>query len=77
MIRIGGKHPRDEFCMDMLYGVEPSSDAKVAGGLDRRAEIIARGEPWLQGSWEVEENFAWKYWKLLNGCRELIQSTNL
>jgi Domain of unknown function (DUF3425) len=75
MIRLGSTHPGEEFCMDLLYGVESDENSRD-GGLNGRTGLIAWGEPWLQGSWEVEEGFARKYREFFGGCMELLESTN-
>ncbi|KAF7868552.1 hypothetical protein EAF04_005083 [Stromatinia cepivora] len=56
-----------EFCRDIMYGVE---------GGDGRTGLIVWGDPWVPGSWEVEENFARKWAWSLKGCGELFESTN-
>ncbi|KAF7884119.1 uncharacterized protein EAF01_011542 [Botrytis porri] len=57
-----------EFCRDIMYGLEGG------GG---RTGFIVWGDPWIPGSWEVEENFARKWKWLLEGCEELFVSTNI
>ncbi|CAD6447083.1 bcd6379c-0892-4025-bbd3-db92c6c568ca [Sclerotinia trifoliorum] len=56
-----------EFCRDIMYGVE---------GTDGRTGLIVWGDPWVAGSWEVEENFARKWAWSLKGCTDLFESTN-
>ncbi|KAJ8070748.1 hypothetical protein OCU04_001118 [Sclerotinia nivalis] len=56
-----------EFCRDVMYGVE---------GADGRTGLIVWGDPWVPGSWEVEESFARKWAWSLKGCGELFESTN-
>jgi hypothetical protein len=75
MLRRGWTHPRNDYCMDLLYGVE-SDETSSDGGLNARTGLIAWGEPWLQGSWEVEESFARKYRDFFDGCEELLENTN-
>lgn len=54
MLSQGWTHPENEFCMEMLYGVEHVRITQD-GGLNGRTGLIAWGEPWLQESWEIEE----------------------
>jgi len=75
MLRRGWTHPENDYCMDMLYGVEPD-EASRDGGLNGRTGLIAWGEPWLQESWEIEEAFARKYRDYFSCCKELVESTN-
>lgn len=69
----GGAIDGDELCVDMLYGVEDEWSEEAVGG---RTGLIVWSDPWLEGSWEVEEGFARKYGAMLVGCRGLIESTN-
>jgi hypothetical protein len=75
MLRQGWTHPKYDYCMDMLYGVESNVISRDSG-LNGRTGLIAWGEPWLQENWEVEEGFARKYRDLFDGCEELLESTN-
>jgi len=99
-IRAGESFDTEEFCMDILYGVEASEEdvgdggeqgrgrgggqgqgqcegmSKVAGISNGRTGLIVWSDPWLTGSWEVEEGFARKYSWLLRGCRDICESTN-
>jgi hypothetical protein len=61
--------------MVLLYGVESDWNSRESS-LNRRTGLIAWGEPWLQGSWEVEEVFAKKYKDFFEGCMELLEITN-
>ncbi|KAH7312941.1 hypothetical protein BKA65DRAFT_516958, partial [Rhexocercosporidium sp. MPI-PUGE-AT-0058] len=83
-IRAGETFNTDEFCMDMLYGLDAEagmctnlSEGKggevCSGG---RTGLIVWSDPWLSGSWEVEEGFARKYGWLLRGCGDIMESTN-
>jgi hypothetical protein len=65
----------EEYCLDLLYGVESKYGTRESG-LCSRTEMIAWGEPWLQSSWEVEEAFARKYRHYIVGCTELLRFTN-
>ena len=75
MLRKGWTHPKNDYCMDLLYGVE-SEAVDRASGLPGRTGLIAWGEPWLQDSWEIEEGFARKYREFFDHCEELLESTN-
>jgi Domain of unknown function (DUF3425) len=75
MLRRGWTQPGDDFCMDMLYGVE-SDVASSGSGMTGRTGLIAWGEPWLKESWEVEEGFVRKYRDSFGSCDELLESTN-
>ncbi|KAL2060983.1 hypothetical protein VTL71DRAFT_9035 [Oculimacula yallundae] len=84
-IRAGEGFDADAFCVDMLFGVDTSAyETSVdADGNVRREEnrsgrtgLIVWSDPWLSGSWEVEEGFARKWGWLLKGCEEIVQSTN-
>lgn len=60
----------DELCDDFLGGeFEGYSD------LDSRGMILW-GKPWSEDGWEVSEGFAKKWKFLLEGCSDLIISTN-
>jgi Domain of unknown function (DUF3425) len=73
-IRHGVGHV-EVYCLDLLYGVESCYSTRE-WGLNGRTGLIAWGEPWLQGSWEVEEAFARKYRHYIVGCKALLRSTN-
>ncbi|KAH7384979.1 hypothetical protein BKA64DRAFT_697091 [Cadophora sp. MPI-SDFR-AT-0126] len=79
-IRAGESFDTDEFCMDMLYGVESGQESSQCKGKSSvgngRTGLIVWSDPWLSGSWEVDEGFARKYSWLLKGCREIRESTN-
>jgi len=84
LIMAGDKVDDVELCVDLLYGVDLHED--VAGkrrschdgpyGTAGRTGMIIWSEPWMESSWEVDEGFARKYRGLLEGCEELIRSTN-
>ena len=52
----------------------------LTGGSDTHGEVpqglMVWGEPNRIDSWEVTESFSRKWWFLLSGCNELIQSSN-
>ncbi|KAG4435612.1 hypothetical protein IFR05_008921 [Cadophora sp. M221] len=81
-IRAGEALDTDEFCMDMLYGVYPEEGVSTdvsgcdVGNFNGRTGLIVWSDPWLSGSWEVDEGFARKYKWLLRGCRDIMESTN-
>ncbi|KAE9372018.1 hypothetical protein N431DRAFT_535686 [Stipitochalara longipes BDJ] len=75
MLRRGWTHPKNEYSVDLLYGVESEALGRDCG-LPGRTGLIAWGESWLQESWEIEEGFARKYSDLFDGCEELLESTN-
>jgi hypothetical protein len=71
----------DDFCADMLYGVDPDDNQKIGGwvegkSLGARTGLIVWDDPWKQESWEVDEGFARKWRRLFVGCEDLIRSTN-
>ena len=74
-LRHGSCYPVDQYCIDLLYGVEEAYSLRN-WGLSSRTGLIAWGDPWLQGSWEVEEGFARKYRRFVGGCTALLASTN-
>jgi hypothetical protein len=74
-IRYGATYPIEQYCLDLLYGVENCYSTRK-WELNSRTGLIAWGEPWLQSSWEVEEAFARKYRKYIVGCKELLATTN-
>ncbi|TVY26012.1 hypothetical protein LHYA1_G005486 [Lachnellula hyalina] len=73
-----------ELCQDIAFGVDDRSgerrgvDQGDCAEIDhsRRTGLIVWGDPWLQSSWEVDQEFAKKYKGLFEGCEELIRSTN-
>jgi len=66
-----------ELCNDILYGVEPENEQESLGfSKYGRTGLIVWSDPWLQESWEIDENFLKKYWNLFQGCGALIESTN-
>ena len=74
-IRYGATYPIEQYCLDLLYGVENCYSTRE-WELNSRTGLIAWGEPWLQSSWEVEEAFARKYRKYIVGCKKLLATTN-
>jgi hypothetical protein len=59
----------DDFCCDMLGGLfEGFDDIELRG-------IMVWGDPWLEESYEVTEGFARKWRWLLEGCEQLMRST--
>jgi hypothetical protein len=70
IIRLQDDLDVDELCSDFLGGeVEGHSD------LDGRGMILW-GKPWSEDGWEVSEGFVKKWGFLLEGCSDLITSTN-
>ncbi|KAG0649462.1 hypothetical protein D0Z07_4458 [Hyphodiscus hymeniophilus] len=88
-LRAGTTIDETELCFDVLFGVEidvhgnqvprpPSQNCNDMGvGCGGRTGLIVWSDPWLQSSWEVEQDFASKYKGLLKGCDALIKSSNL
>ncbi|KAK0129262.1 hypothetical protein ONS95_001197 [Cadophora gregata] len=83
-IAAGESFDTDEFCLDMLYGVDSGEEfgdrvgnckGRSSAG-NGRTGLIVWSDPWLSGSWEVDEGFARKYEWLLRGCKEIHDSTN-
>ena len=50
--------------------------AGCAHGAGQTAGIIVWGEPWDPFAWEVTEGFAKKWRWMLEGCNEIVESTN-
>ncbi|KAK1995403.1 hypothetical protein LX36DRAFT_702300 [Colletotrichum falcatum] len=68
LIGAGPALDEDELCLDMLgTGSAPS---------DQEGGMILWGEPWDPRNWEVTEDFARRWRWLLEGCEELIASSN-
>lgn len=74
-LRYGHCYHVQQYCLDLLYGVEEEYSTRN-WGLSSRTGLIAWGDPWLQGSWEVEEGFARKYRRYIVGCPTLLATTN-
>ncbi|KAH8680002.1 hypothetical protein BGZ60DRAFT_481645 [Tricladium varicosporioides] len=51
-------------------------DVGVQSHLPERQGFIVWGEPWDAGGWEVSESFAKRWPWVLNGCNELLRSTD-
>ncbi|KAL4970495.1 bZIP transcription factor [Aspergillus stella-maris] len=67
LIRAGDSLDDDEFCHD------------ITGFWDTRrsnATLLVWGSPWDASNWEVTEEFVHKWGWLMNGCPELLVSTN-
>lgn len=58
----------DDLCVDIVDGASARSPEDVC--------IITWGEPWALSDWEVTEPFMKKWAWLLEGCTELLESTN-
>jgi hypothetical protein len=60
----------DDLCNDFLGGMyEGVGDVQGRG-------MVLWGEPWCTTGWEISEGFARKWSFLLDGCNDLIESTN-
>ncbi|KAJ5390379.1 uncharacterized protein N7496_001447 [Penicillium cataractarum] len=44
---------------------------------DRNVGMVIWGDPWLASSWEVSEFFIKKWFWVIQGCPEIIQSSNV
>jgi len=70
LIKNYGRFDDDDFCCDMLGGLyEGFND------IERRGMIVW-SDPWSPDGWEVTEGFARKWSFLLEGCTQLMSSTN-
>ncbi|KAL6890043.1 hypothetical protein GGI43DRAFT_416238 [Trichoderma evansii] len=58
----------DGLCVDIVDGASARRPEDVC--------IITWGEPWKLSDWEVTESFMKKWAWLLEGCTELLESTN-
>ncbi|CAM1510619.1 Fc.00g009540.m01.CDS01 [Cosmosporella sp. VM-42] len=63
-----GNYDEDELCLDILSVVH--ADTRGA------AYLIVWGQPWDACGWEVSVGFLKKWGWLLQGCSEIIESTN-
>lgn len=70
LIRWTGRFDPDDLCCDLSGGLYEGFD-----DVEKRGMIIW-GEPWREDGWEVTERFAEKWGFLLDGCHELVESTN-
>lgn len=70
LIRYKGRYDEDELCCDMAGGLYEGFDEIELRGM------LIWGEPWRVDGWEVTEGFARRWGFLLEGCRELMRSTN-
>lgn len=61
----------DELCLDIT-----EADAGVDEAGWERPALIAWGEGWDGGAWEVNTAFVRRWGWLLRGCRELVDGTN-
>jgi hypothetical protein len=59
-----------DLCFDLVGGWHNHA------GVGHMAGVIVWGEPWDPFAWEVTEPFVKKWWWLLEGCNEIIESTN-
>ncbi|KUL86975.1 hypothetical protein ZTR_05746 [Talaromyces verruculosus] len=60
----------DDLCSDFLGGAfEGANDIHKRG-------LVLWGEPWSPDGWELSENFIRKWWFLLQGCADMLVSTN-
>ncbi|GKT51151.1 uncharacterized protein ColSpa_11332 [Colletotrichum spaethianum] len=67
LIKAGQDWNDEELCLDMIgNGDAPSGQ----GGM------ILWGEPWDPNNWEVTEDFVEKWRWILQGCEEMIRSSN-
>lgn len=60
----------DELCYDFLGGYFEGKNEIMSRGM------ILWGDPWNSDAWELSENFIKKWWFLLQGCGDMIASTN-
>ncbi|ORX95205.1 hypothetical protein BCR34DRAFT_608021 [Clohesyomyces aquaticus] len=65
-----GKWDEDDLCEDMVGGLYDGYDDC------RQRGWLVWSDPWVAASWEMSEGFVAKWGWLLEGCRELVESTN-
>lgn len=68
-------------CMDSVCDLPAMMPAALQGPKDYndapdRRGLILWGEPYQRDSWEVTPGFFRKWWWLMKGCGELVESTN-
>lgn len=61
----------DDLCSDFLGGALEGPNKTHKRGL------ILWGEPWSSNGWELGEEFVRKWWFLLQGCPDMLASTNM
>ncbi|KAK1981832.1 hypothetical protein LZ30DRAFT_781748 [Colletotrichum cereale] len=67
LIEAGAALDDDELCLDLIGNADAPSG---------RGGMILWGEPWDPRSWEVTEDFVEKWRWILEGCGEIIASSN-
>lgn len=67
LIKAGDHLDDDELCHDLTAFWDTRSS---------NATLLVWGEPWDPQNWEVTEDFAKKWGTFLQGCPELLRSTN-
>jgi hypothetical protein len=60
----------EDLCLDLVGGY------RSAAGAGHTAGLIVWGEPWDPFAWELTEVFATKWRWILEGCVEIVESTN-
>ncbi|EQB47661.1 hypothetical protein CGLO_13174 [Colletotrichum gloeosporioides Cg-14] len=67
LIKADGSYDDEELCLDMI------GDGDAPSG---KGEMILWGDPWDPMNWEVTELFVNKWRWVLEGCEEMIRSSN-
>ncbi|KAL0933837.1 uncharacterized protein CTRU02_210636 [Colletotrichum truncatum] len=67
LIKADGNYDDEELCLDMI------GDGNAPSG---KGEVILWGDAWDPMNWEVTEVFVTKWRWVLEGCEELIRSSN-
>lgn len=70
LILLDGTYDSDDLCYDLGQALYEGFD-----DVERRGCLVW-GDPWSMYGWEVTEGFVEKWGFLLNGCLDLIASTN-
>ncbi|EED15693.1 hypothetical protein TSTA_051290 [Talaromyces stipitatus ATCC 10500] len=70
IIRYQDRIDADDLCSDFLGGFFEGENNVYKRGM------ILWGDPWRSNAWELSENFIGKWWFLLQGCADMLMSTN-
>ncbi|KAL4926831.1 DUF3425 domain-containing protein [Aspergillus undulatus] len=67
LLRAQGRYSKHEFCVDILAFWNPDAEDNM---------LLVWGEPYDPTNWEVTEGFIKKWGWVIQGCRDILQSTN-
>ncbi|KUJ13252.1 uncharacterized protein LY89DRAFT_155397 [Mollisia scopiformis] len=70
LILMAGQYDSNDLCYDLGQSLYEGFD-----DVERRGCLVW-GEPWCVSGWEITEGFVRKWGFLLNGCENVIESTN-